>query len=424
MQHLDFHLGNQAPTRQLWVPSSSSYSPPRYLPPTPTREIQDLCAMSPHKYSAMEPKNQKPCDISNLMSPPEAAPLDSYTPAGTSSGKGDSGEGKFLHQPLSPPVSPFSRAASTISPATTPSSGGKDPILYPAAETAASAPTGPLFTLTPASAEIFKTTTERLVNEHIASRPADLFRDSTPPKPEDYELALYFKSNCFRMFQDNPQQWLRRERELLEADRKHRAHPSRPIKLAHILPASKPAALGPQTAKAPSTRVQKPNAPKVRAQNPRPIRATPAPAPEAIHAGSPEPRVRTVAPNREDKDFAALEDLSPPLSSLPPKGNSLKVDWKGNALDLSNDPHRHLLHPDELILASNLRLDCATYLTSKRRIFLRRLECARIGKEFRKTDAQQACKIDVNKASKLWQAYEKVGWLKIEWMQEHLDRQI
>jgi hypothetical protein len=81
-----------------------------------------------------------------------------------------------------------------------------------------------------------------------------------------------------------------------------------------------------------------------------------------------------------------------------------------------------LLHPDELILASNLRLDCATYLTSKRRIFLRRLECARIGKEFRKTDAQQACKIDVNKASKLWQAYDRVGWLDIQWMREYMNR--
>jgi hypothetical protein len=101
---------------------------------------------------------------------------------------------------------------------------------------------------------------------------------------------------------------------------------------------------------------------------------------------------------------------------LPSKQNSLKVDWKGNALALSNDPFRHLLHPDELALAAGLRLDCATYLTSKRRIFMRRLDCFRIGKEFRKTDAQQACKIDVNKASKLWTAYEKVGWLNKEWM--------
>ncbi|KAF7539606.1 hypothetical protein G7Z17_g12393 [Cylindrodendrum hubeiense] len=79
-----------------------------------------------------------------------------------------------------------------------------------------------------------------------------------------------------------------------------------------------------------------------------------------------------------------------------------------------------LLHPDELTLAGNLRLDCATYLTSKRRIFERRLQCLRNGKEFRKTDAQQACKIDVNKASKLWTAFDKVGWLDAEWVRQYL----
>ena len=55
-------------------------------------------------------------------------------------------------------------------------------------------------------------------------------------------------------------------------------------------------------------------------------------------------------------------------------------------------------------------------------MFMRRLECIGIGKEFRKTDAQQACKIDVNKASKLWQAFDKVGWLDQKWMKPHLHR--
>jgi hypothetical protein len=411
---------NQQTTRPPWAPSSS---PPTYLPPTPTKEMQDVCALPPDRASSTAPKMQKPCDINNLMSPPEPAPLETFRLAGVANAKPASAPGtRVPHQPLSPPVSPFSQATNTISPAPPLNLGGKDPILYPASETARSASTAPLFTPTPASVNNFRATTERLVSEHIASRPASLFRDSTPPRPEDYELALYFKSNCFRMFQDNPKEWLRKERELLRADRKHTALSFQPSRLPHILPASRPAVLGPQSSRAPAVRVHKPKSPKAKAQNPRPIRATPAPARETIRVGTPEPRVRTVAPNREDKDFAALDDLAPPVSTLPSKPNSLKVDWKGNALDLSNDPHRHLLHPDELILASNLRLDCATYLTSKRRIFLRRLECARIGKEFRKTDAQQACKIDVNKASKLWQAYDRVGWLDIEWMREYMNR--
>lgn len=123
---------------------------------------------------------------------------------------------------------------------------------------------------------------------------------------------------------------------------------------------------------------------------------------------------------REDKEFHLLPDLCPVIETrLRP--NALKVEWKGAPLDLSADPHRHLLDPEEVNLAANLRLDCATYLTSKRRIFVARRECwagtwgGKGKKEFRKTDAQQACKIDVNKASKLWMAFEKVGWLDEKW---------
>ena len=124
----------------------------------------------------------------------------------------------------------------------------------------------------------------------------------------------------------------------------------------------------------------------------------------------------------EDVDYAVIPDYSPPLSTLPlnnPK--SLKADWQSNnVLDLSHDPDRHVLHEAELNLAGTLRLTCATYLCSKRRIFAARLHALRIGKEFRKTDAQQACKIDVNKASKLWTAYDKVGWFNSKYFEKLL----
>ncbi|KAK0726041.1 Homeodomain-like protein [Lasiosphaeris hirsuta] len=294
----------------------------------------------------------------------------------------------------------------------------QDPPCYGTTDTASSPSPSPLFGLTAESE------TEQLVNEHIASRPVEQFRGATPPKREDYELALYFKSNCFNMFQADRRGYFRRERELIRSDRKHIALARPMTKLATILPASRPSAPKP-VVKTSVNRVQKPKSPKIKAQVPRPIRATPTTARSTIRvSATPEPRVRTVAPNREDKDFASLRDYCPPLNSLPNKPNSLKVDWKGNALDLSKDPHAHLLHPDEILLAAGLRLDCATYLTSKRRIFIRRLECANIGKEFRKTDAQQACKIDVNKASKLWTAYDKVGWLDIKWMGQFLGNSV
>ncbi|KOS19638.1 SWIRM domain-containing protein [Escovopsis weberi] len=134
-------------------------------------------------------------------------------------------------------------------------------------------------------------------------------------------------------------------------------------------------------------------------------------------------RKRIVAPRSDDKDiknFAAIPDYCPDTKSLEGQTKCLKVDWKSHPIDLTNDPHRHLLHPDEITLASCLRLDCAHYLTVKRRFFVGRLNCLKDGKQFRKTDAQKACRIDVNKASQLWTAYERVGWLNSKWMDAFL----
>jgi hypothetical protein len=33
-------------------------------------------------------------------------------------------------------------------------------------------------------------------------------------------------------------------------------------------------------------------------------------------------------------------------------------------------------------------------------------------KWFKRTNSQQTCNIDVNKASKLWEAFDKVGWFE------------
>jgi len=388
--------------------------------------MKDVRAESSAPSAAVESK--KPCDISNLMSPPEHIPYESFRQAdmGMKPPRAAPPVVEIRRQaPLSPPFSPPTSAwaAGAAGPIPPVSIGVQDPIIFPTADNAPSPPAGPLFVPTD---ETIKAATRQLVDKHIASRSSSLFREATPPKREDYELALYFKSNCLKMFTENPKAYLRKERELLRADRKNTAMARPFVRLPPmLLPASRPTLPKPQVARSTVARIQKPKSPtKIKAQGPRPIRATPTTVRQTIRvSATPEPRTRTVAPNREDKDFQSLEDYCPPLSSLPNKANSLKVDWKGNPLDLSKDPHAHLLHPDELTLAAGLRLDCATYLTSKRRIFIRRLECAKQfpPKEFRKTDAQQACKIDVNKASKLWTAYDKVGWLDAKWIQKYLN---
>lgn len=108
-----------------------------------------------------------------------------------------------------------------------------------------------------------------------------------------------------------------------------------------------------------------------------------------------------------------LPDYSPSWDTLPTinTNNSMKVEWKGSSIDLSHDPLKDRLHPAELNLAQTLRLSCSLYLDSKRRLFMAKVERMRQGLPFRRTDAQKACRIDVNKASRLYSAYEKVGWL-------------
>lgn len=118
-------------------------------------------------------------------------------------------------------------------------------------------------------------------------------------------------------------------------------------------------------------------------------------------------------------DFEAIPDMSPPLDTLPHSKN-LSVTAEGPILDLSSDPHANLLHPAELHLASRLYLSCALYLTYKRRIFQMKVEREINGLGFTETDSYKACKMDINRASELWNAYEKFGWFDKQHFQQYL----
>ncbi|CAJ2503628.1 Uu.00g110220.m01.CDS01 [Anthostomella pinea] len=377
--------------------------------------------------SSMATESKKPLDISNLMSPPEPPQLDSFSQSGTANSMGHTVSDMRrvpgpVVPPLSPPISPatttddhaLSVASSSVIPM-------RDPILYPAQGIEYSPAQQPLF-VWDESVEA-----QAVVDHHVVARPAELFQEATPPKREEYELVLHFRSEVMKKFSENPKSWLQRERAQLLADRRAGASRNKLSKLQPILPAKpqqiRKEAQRPRPTKAPMVTKQakaKPTGP--RAIRSRPPQATASREPAKRKASeTPDPSSRrAAATTRADEDFNALHDFCPPTDSLPNKPNSLKVVWKGQPVDLDKDPHRNLLHADELAVACNLRLTCAQYLASKRRIFIRRLESLRNGKEFRRTDAQQACKIDVNKASQLWVAFDKVGWFDKTWVERYI----
>jgi hypothetical protein len=324
----------------------------------------------------------------NMLSPPEPIPHDSFSRSLSTSSTDFKMTGPSMaivksQQPMTPPISPASKnSLPEVS-----HSEVRDPILYP---NEGPSPQTPLFR---------ETDTQQVVEEHVAAREPDSFRSVSPPRHSEYQLALEFKSQVAQAFNANRRLWAQRELAQLREDNLLKMGGRR---YTTIAPAT-------------GIRVIKPPKPSrhtgVKNGVSKPPRAPKLPRDIQLHTPDAAKRVA-----REDKDFSSLPDYCPPVSSLPNKPNSLKVDWKGAPIDLKFDPHAHLLHPDEIYLAANLRLDCATYLTSKRRIFIKRIEAYKIGKEFRKTDAQQACKIDVNKASKLWQAFDRVGWLHPKWI--------
>jgi len=343
---------------------------------------------------------------SMLLSPPQARQADMFSPASMSMSRSNSqstivpsaipkvsqGQGQSL--PLSPPISPQRQKEDVIGA----DEGLRDPPLFPREASDLSAASVPLFPTNQSRRET--------IERHIAA--------GGVCKEEDYDLILEacsqtkFSSQVGVAFKKDPVAWYRQSlRDIthyvnLDAKRKNaptlKAKPKTPM-LRRLAPALEGGVRKPiRLARTPKTPKPKPSPPQdlfgmytwaAKEQTPK--------APKQVTS-------------RDDIDYNSLQDFCPPTSNLGNNAKALKADWKGQVLDLSDDPDRHMLHEAEVNLAATLRLSCAVYLSSKRRIFIARVQCGMRGKEFRKTDAQQACKIDVNKASKLWTAFEKVGW--------------
>lgn len=336
-----------------------------------------------------------------------------------------------------PPFSTFDATAAAATAAAPAPSSSQDPVLYPLnnnnnQQQQFSSSVAPLFSQEDAQ--------DRAIRRHIAlRRKRERIRKEQSPTFADYKVmvdavtAASRRSVVAEQYNYDRFGYAQFERKLLDYHSPKMKQYARSSFLKNIVPRTQPKKAQPQAA-GPRRRGGAAAASSSRAQRPQRAKRSPQTTPQSLTLNSfdssPTPRgtatatpsrpARTIGTNRDETHYSLLPDYSPPLDTLQGNTRGLKADWKGQMLDLSRDPDRERLDPAELHLAATLRLSCAAYLASKRRIFAGRLEALRNGKEFRKTDAQQACKIDVNKASKLWAAYDRVGWFDPKFVKPYL----
>ncbi|TID20068.1 SWIRM domain-containing protein FUN19 [Venturia nashicola] len=368
------------------------------------------------------PPKQNQFSLSSLLSPPEPKRQDSFqtSPILTMSRTSSSSLNYTAPHHNITPSKQLVRPACLLSPPVSPQTMSKeqgrgdegdsmrDPVLFPSSQDTTVA-TEPLFSQGVAMAV---DQTDTAINHHIATGVKN------GPPAEDYRLVvealsqIRFQSNVHAAIKKvSPQVWVRDE---IKWEKHYLAQGPQKNKKKLSSPSYKP--LAPAPAGVQKTRV---TLPRVRNQpKAKPVEQAPpfisCNYPQSTPPPSKAPRPTTTRADDPTKwVYTNWPDYCP---KIPDNfgSKSLKAVWKGQPKDLSDDVFRHELHAAELILASTLRLSCAMYLTSKRQIFKACRDALKSGKEFRKTNAQEATKIDVNKASALWTAFEKVGWFNSE----------
>jgi hypothetical protein len=129
-----------------------------------------------------------------------------------------------------------------------------------------------------------------------------------------------------------------------------------------------------------------------------------------VVAGEIKPiRIPPPPPMQFDELMKNIEELNLDLTIL--QRITPKISWKGQPLSILHLPHYNSLHSKEAHVASTLRLTPVQYLTAKHTLISSARRYVQKSLPFRKSDAQKLLRIDVNKASKLWEFFMQVKWI-------------
>ncbi|CAI2173608.1 1430_t:CDS:1 [Funneliformis geosporum] len=128
--------------------------------------------------------------------------------------------------------------------------------------------------------------------------------------------------------------------------------------------------------------------------------------------------VKKIEKKEENPFVLRLEDLMAQINDLDIDQSTMnftspKITWKkgSSSLEIKELEGANLLHKEEWELCSKLRMPPLQYLRGKLAILRGAGKARRDHLKFKKVDAQRLVNFDVNKACKLWEFFDQLGWI-------------
>lgn len=121
-----------------------------------------------------------------------------------------------------------------------------------------------------------------------------------------------------------------------------------------------------------------------------------------------------------DSPIGSIPNFEPSFTGIPKRTIERAVKKAGCVVNVSSSKDfggTDLLHgfdSREILIMKAFKLTPLQYADTKRRFFAEKARRTMLSVSFKKTDAQKACRIDVNKASKLYEVFGSLGLLDDE----------